>query len=265
MKTKFDKIYVLSLITEHTRRKFIESQFNNLGIEFEFLYGTDFYNLNCDARNNKINYPNVWEPGWFDDKPDKSKDYGCTLSHYNAILFAYELGYNNVLVIEDDVCFIKDTKLIFECFNNIPNDADYVTWDPRFVNLEDYKLYKSFIEDKTLYTDITGKLTDHLMAGGLMYGIMNRKTMKEYLNNQRASLKMSDQVNGFNSNNKNIKKYVCNKCICTELISLLINFEYDKNNWHFAHRNIYSFDNKLDKTMFYDPDFENNKYEIFTH
>lgn len=37
MKTQFEKIYVLSLITNKDRQKFIKYQFNKLGIDFEFI------------------------------------------------------------------------------------------------------------------------------------------------------------------------------------------------------------------------------------
>lgn len=48
MKTQFDKIYVLSLITNKDRQEFIKYQFNELGLDFEFIYGFDFHNFNVD-------------------------------------------------------------------------------------------------------------------------------------------------------------------------------------------------------------------------
>ena len=45
MKTQFEKIYVLSLITNKDRQKFIKYQFNKLGLDFEFIYGVDYYNF----------------------------------------------------------------------------------------------------------------------------------------------------------------------------------------------------------------------------
>ena len=45
MKTQFEKIYVLSLITNKDRQNFIKYQFNKLGIDFEFIYGVNYYNF----------------------------------------------------------------------------------------------------------------------------------------------------------------------------------------------------------------------------
>ena len=267
MKTQFEKIYVLSLITNHKRRKFIIDQFKYLDIQFEFIYGTDFYNLKYDANNKQIKYPDV-HINETHDFFRQSGDYGCTLSHYNGILFAYELGYNNILIIEDDICFIKDKNLIYKCINNIPDDADYVTWDPRFIIYNDYVYYKQFINNKNIYTNITNKLGNIPMIGGMMYGIMNRKSMEIYLNNQRNSMKMSDLIGEFNVGNKYIKKYVCNKCICAEQFNLLCNFKNEKNNIinNFIHQNIYALIEPLDKSMFYDINYEDkNDYVLITH
>ena len=119
MKTIFDKIYVLSLITNKTRQEHIKYQFEDLGIDFEFIYGTDFQNIKYDAQENEINYPNVWAKEYYAKIfINKYADFGCTLTHYNAISFAYHLGYNNVLVIEDDICFIKDKSIIEYYLNN---------------------------------------------------------------------------------------------------------------------------------------------------
>lgn len=55
METQFEKIYVLSLITNKDRQKFIKYQFNKLGIDFEFIYGVDYYNFS------NIQYPDVYK------------------------------------------------------------------------------------------------------------------------------------------------------------------------------------------------------------
>lgn len=45
MITKFDKIYVITLVNNKERQEFISKQFNDLGINFEFMYSTDFKNI----------------------------------------------------------------------------------------------------------------------------------------------------------------------------------------------------------------------------
>ena len=59
MKLQFDKVYVLTLPSFKDRVIFINNQLNNLGIDYQFIYGTDFGNINTDAKGYKIKYPNL--------------------------------------------------------------------------------------------------------------------------------------------------------------------------------------------------------------
>ena len=43
---------------------------------------------------------------------------------YSIIKETYELGYNNVLILEDDIQFNKDLSLLRNTLNNIPEDYD---------------------------------------------------------------------------------------------------------------------------------------------
>lgn len=221
MKTKFDKIYVLSLITNKERQKFIKQQFNKLSLKYEFIYGTDFYNLKHDATGKEIQYPNVWNNFFLLYLNPTVADYGCALTHYQAILQAYELGYNNILIIEDDICFIKNKKLIEYYLNNIPEDADFITFDPRFI-FDDTRndIYQRLKEckDDWLYLDNNIEL-----IGGMFYGLMNRETMKLYLDNQRLNFNMSDHIIGI-FDRPTVKRYIGTKCLCTDQYNLSCNF-----------------------------------------
>ena len=53
----------------------------------------------------------------------------CTLGHYRAIKTAYCLGCENVLVMEDDIRFLKDTERISACVRAIPEDFDIAMLD----------------------------------------------------------------------------------------------------------------------------------------
>ena len=127
MKTQFEKIYVLSLITNKDSQKFIKYQFNKLGLDFEFIYGVDYYNFS------NIQYPDVYKNTGvnFSYSQNIKKNYGCAMTHYQAVLQAYYLGYNNVLIFEDDVCMNTNMSLLKDMLNNIPEDADFVTFDFR--------------------------------------------------------------------------------------------------------------------------------------
>ena len=225
MKTKFEKIYVISLIYNKERQLFIKKQLNELGLEFEFVYGIDYFNIKTDRFGNVINYPDLTLSTNGDevvDHLDNDKMYGCGMSHYRAVLQAYELGYNNILIIEDDICFIKDINMINNYLNNIPNDADYVTYSSRFMEPKEYQLFlkyqKIFYSDDPKFIKISNKYST--LCGTMMYGLMNRKTMKLYLDNQHKRFCVPDWINGIYKNPK-IKRYTTLHAICLDQYHVL--------------------------------------------
>lgn len=197
MKTQFDKIYVLSLISNKDRQEFIKYQMNELDIDFEFIYGIDFFNLKYDRFGNEIIYPDLvkeWEAYL-----NNVNVYGCALAHYQAILQAYEFGYNNVLVLEDDCCFIKDKEILSYYLNNIPKRCDFITFTARFLWKDEFDKFNKLISlynHNKKYDKKYIKLSNtyNSLVGGGMYGIMNRKIMELYLNNQRANLNVADHI-----------------------------------------------------------------------
>ena len=52
-----------------------------------------------------------------------------SLEHLRCIKIAYGLGYNRILMMENDVTFIKDLDLIQKYLENIPEDADVIYFD----------------------------------------------------------------------------------------------------------------------------------------
>lgn len=221
MKTPFTKIYVASLITNKDRQKFVTYEMNDLGIDFEFMYGTDFGNINCDFRGNKIEYPQILNGAVAD-----GRDFGCAISHYNCILWAYELGYDSVLVIEDDICLKKSKSLIEQSFANIPEDADFVTWDPRFYYNDDKVKFYNFMHNSVgWYTPYNGEF--YFLFGGMMYALLNRKAMELYIENQHNNFCPPDVVPGFftESETVHLNRYISNMCLCTDHLNIQQNFK----------------------------------------
>jgi capsular polysaccharide export protein len=76
--------------------------------------------------------------------PFCAKD-GCfnmMVSHYNVIKTAYELNKKNILVMEDDIRFLRDLLLMEEMLMNIPPDYDMLLLDrskPGDIDLQAYK------------------------------------------------------------------------------------------------------------------------------
>ena len=220
MKTPFDKIYVISLITNKSRQESIKIQMKELGLNYEFVYGIDFINFTKDGAYQMIKWPYLFDIRFkYSGIKTKIAEYGAAITHYRAILQAYEFGYENVLIIEDDICFNKDKDFVEYYLNHIPNDADFVTYDPRicvvppnFDQTEFKRLSKDLLECENDYMDLENY---YELCGTLAYGLMNRKTMKLYLDNQRNLLMAADHIIGlFRNPIPSIKRYCCSKCIC---------------------------------------------------
>ena len=215
MQTLFDKIYVISLISNKDRQEFIKYQMKELDIDFEFIYGIDFYNLKHDRFNNEIIYPSLVDFDFLNN----DKMYGCTLMHYYAILQAYEIGYNNILIIEDDSCLIKDKNILNYYLNNIPDNCDFITYTPRFIDDDERNQFKKLISlyknnNKIKYIKLNNKNYNSLCGTG-MYGLMNRQTMKLYLENQRKNFNCADHIKGIFENSI-INRYTTFNAICID-------------------------------------------------
>ena len=250
----FDKIYVISLVSNKERQEFIKYQMNELGLEFEFIYGIDFDNLSFDKNQNNIEYPDLCKEQF---NLNNNRMYSCTIAHYQAVLQAYEFGYNNILIIEDDICFIKDKNLIEYYLNNIPKDADFITYAPRFIDLDEIKSFINIIENNknNKYIEIPNDY--YTLNGGMMIGIMNRKTMELYLNSQRSMFNTSDWVNGIFRNSQ-IKRYTIYECICLDQYHIVkynndINLIKNCNNYDFCYEICNFIKNP---TNFYQSNFE---------
>ena len=266
MRTQFEKIYVVSLITNKDRQEFVKYQMDDLNLDFEFLYGIDFYNIKYDRFGKEISYPSLTDE-W--EHLNNSKAFGCAISHYNAVLHAYELGYKNVLVLEDDICFIKNRELIYNCLNFIPHEVDFMTYNTRFIEKEEVELFKNY---QQLYNDgndyfIKIPNTFTTLCGGMMYGLMNRQTMELYLNNQRTSFLHADHINGI-FENPTVKRYSSiyavgidqyNRLrkgkeydefgVCYDQANIVVNYDdfYEPSNY-----NISNLNNKLEESIIED-------------
>lgn len=212
MNTIFDKIYVISLISNKDRQEFIKYQMKKLELEYEFVYTINFNDLKYDRFGNEIIYPNFVKE--FNHLNNISV-YGCALAHYQCILQAYEFGFNNVLVLEDDICFIKDKELISKYFNDIPKDCDFITYAPRFNDYDEFFKYRLYVKDNIKYDYILVPNEYESLCGGMCYGIMNRNIMKAYLESQHKKLYVADRIEGIFSNSS-IKRYASREAICID-------------------------------------------------
>lgn len=68
----------------------------------------------------------------------KPNEYDCSRNHYSMIKQAYDLGWDEILIIEDDLQFIKDPSIWDTYLAAIPKDYDIIqfggfTADPKII------------------------------------------------------------------------------------------------------------------------------------
>lgn len=116
--SKFDKIYLLTLSNRKDKTGAAIKMLQNIGLhndDYIIHYATLFpyNNIICNAFN-QTKYGKFTKPN----------EYDCARNHYSIIKEAYDLGYSNILIIEDDIKLISTDNIFEECIINIPTDYD---------------------------------------------------------------------------------------------------------------------------------------------
>jgi len=185
MKINFDKVYCISYCRNIEKQNNIQKVMNYLGIDFEFIYGADYSNLEILKHKDLYFIPN--------EKICKYKNFqyythyiGASYDHYTAVIHAYESGANSVLIMEDDCTFINDISYIQWAFNNYPKDADLIKFG--VFSTENIKNKKIYINNLEINENSKKFIKDNKYSisfvGSQLYGICNRKTMKQYIDYQ---------------------------------------------------------------------------------
>lgn len=114
----FEKIYIYSCAENFDKRKYLNSELKRIGCEdYEYF-------ITCKD-DKLINYNHFNE-----FVQDKSKQ--ITHGEYLIIKTAYELGYNNILLFEDDITFLNNVEEIYnqlEYFYNIKDQYNIYMFD----------------------------------------------------------------------------------------------------------------------------------------
>ena len=97
--------------------------------------------------------------------------FSCCLSHYKAIKTAFELGCKSVLIMEDDIRFLRNLKEIEKTVMLLPDDFDYAQFEIR-------KPYKMPVEEyislhmQDIVNDRWSRYSD--LRGGGCYALSRR-------------------------------------------------------------------------------------------
>lgn len=226
MKLPFDKIYCLHLSEDKERENQIKKQFKFLGITKQVdiwwtckrnisnkigkmitSLHTKFYNKY--SKNNNSLYGNV---------------FNCSFEHYSIIKQAYMRGFNNILIIEDDVVFNKDKETIQYIMNNIPDDYDIIKFFNEVTNTSYDDKPVQFINDKT-------DLKPYKISS-LCYAI-SRNGMKIYIEEMDKNFRIADLILEDLKCDENVNFYCLSKnefCITSDLWHCNSNILFERFN-----------------------------------
>ena len=114
----FEKIYIYSCAENFDRREYLNSELDRIGCkDYEyFITCKDDKLINIEHFNHIV--------------PNKSQQ--ITHGEYLIIKTAYELGYNNILLFEDDITFLNNVEEIYnqlEYFYNIKDQYNIYMFD----------------------------------------------------------------------------------------------------------------------------------------
>lgn len=224
MKTIFDKIYILHWLPNKDRDIALKKKFKYLGLEYEYVYALpllDIFGENNDKYQHLYitNNDNTWKYG------DKIiQHWSVAFGHYMCVYQAYQLGYNNVLILENDVVINNNKKLIEQYLNNVPKDSDIIRYG--YMEWDWYNTERFDNTNELFYKD--NENNDFRYYGNQCYGLMNRKTMKIYLDSCNYCFNGNEDVENIHRGNKfNLNIYYATKPIFLDHIAY---HEYYLNN-----------------------------------
>lgn len=152
-KSLFDRIYCLHYLPLKDRFENVKKEFNRVGIDtsadyFSWVYDYPSPLLDTVYNDKRINMGTVLK--------STSREYikRVSMKHYEIIKEAYTLGYERILITEDDIKFHISQGYIDEMFENMP-DSDVVMFDKMTSSSVGeaikYKKYLSMLPEGTLY------------------------------------------------------------------------------------------------------------------
>ena len=161
----FEHIFVLSRCSNFERRKMLDKEFERVGLtNYTYLYQPDSKLLRYDGYGN----PYMTEV-----------KVRCNYAHYSCIKMAYELNYDHILILEDDIIFYKNLNKIEELFENFYNNRhNYDIYLFNYANKNDNII--TIIDDNTLLYAAAYYLNRH----GMEYMIYCLETYPDLFNDQ---------------------------------------------------------------------------------
>lgn len=220
-----DEYYVISYVKNFEKRKKLEKQFKKIGLnKFKYYFSVNSNLLKTLPVFKDITSKHFWI---------LEKHLYCTLTHYFAIKEAYDLGYESIIIIEDDVNFLKDKKEIENQLDKYYLSGDIVLFD--YIKKDDiqYVLSDFYRLNRNGMKYLIENIEDHLY---IIDNYFSEKIdyMYFFTLNTQTFIEKLDYIN-VSSVYPKIRS--CDKRIC-------IQSEYDEKNKKYniysAYYNVYS-------------------------
>lgn len=152
----FDHIYCLHYLPATERFQKMKNELNHVGIDetadyFSWVYDYPSQLLDTVFNDKRLNMNSALR--------STSRDYikRVSMKHYEIVKEAYSLGYERILVLENDVRFHRDRDYINTMLLNIPN-TDIVMLDKMVCSApSEYVKYKKYVKslpEDSLYGDM---------------------------------------------------------------------------------------------------------------
>lgn len=178
----FDKVYILTYVGCHKDKlPNIKKQFEDLFVnEFDSNFINVKYSFNSSlfrdlytyylAKNTNLEY--------LDDH-----SLNITIWHYLIVKEAYELGYKHILIIEDDINFLKNTNYIANVLNSLPENYDICQLHKGFVymNSIDLKVNKHNDYYLNYNNQIDSNFYDYIIPVSSACNCFSNNGMKKFL------------------------------------------------------------------------------------
>lgn len=118
---RFDGVYAICCEKYQDRMNDLKKELGRVDLLPKVEFVVDYPNPFIDLLANTIKFSN--------QSAHQRTSFRCGYSHYKTILEAYHRGKNHILLIEDDIVFLKNKKRLAEAVNGIPNDFDFAMLD----------------------------------------------------------------------------------------------------------------------------------------
>ena len=152
----FDHIYCLHYLPATDRLQILRNELKHVGIDetadyFSWVYDYPTPLLDLVYNDNRLNMDTALK--------SSSRDYikRVSMKHYEIIKEAYALGYERILILENDIRFHRDRKYIADMLTNLP-ETDVVMLDKMVCSAPSeglkYKKYIKTLPEGSLYGDI---------------------------------------------------------------------------------------------------------------